>query len=91
MNAPRVGIHLYIELVASIKTTGIMINRLYTIRLRNFGIAFSRAICVIVKYFGKLLLKTVLSVQSSLVFNMFNDLPREIHNLKTRTVTFHQL
>ena len=53
-----VVIHLHTELDAPIKTTGIMMNCLYTIRLRNYGIALSSAICVIVKYFGKLLLKT---------------------------------
>ena len=50
---PLVVIHLHTELVSSIKTTGIMINR-----LRNYG-SLSQAICVIVKYFGKLLLKTI--------------------------------
>ena len=30
-------IRLHRELVASVKTTGIKINRLYTIRLRKFG------------------------------------------------------
>ena len=32
-----------------------MVNRLYTIRLRNFGILFSRAIFFSVKYVGKLI------------------------------------
>ena len=57
-----VVIHLYTELVATIKTTGITINCLYTIRLRNFGFAFSRAMCVIVEYVGKSSLKTVIRV-----------------------------
>ena len=38
---------------------GYNFNCLYTIPLCNFSIAFSHAICVIVKYFGKLLLKTI--------------------------------
>ena len=32
-----------------------------TIRLRNYGIVLSQTICVIVKYFGKLLLKNIFS------------------------------
>ena len=50
MNSPGVMIDLHIELVVSIKTTGIIANSLYTVRLRNFGIAFGQAISVIVKY-----------------------------------------
>ena len=55
------------EMVATITNTGI-INRLYTIQLHDFGFAFSRAICVIVKYVDKSLLKTVISVLTSLIF-----------------------
>ena len=58
MNAPWAVINLHIELVASIKTTGIVTNGLYTIRLLNFGIVFRQAICDIVKYIGKALLET---------------------------------
>ena len=61
MVVPLVVIHLHKELVAPIKITGIMINCLYAIRLRNYGIALSQAIYVIVKYFGKSLLKTIFS------------------------------
>ena len=44
----KLVIHLYTELVASIETPGLLIYRQYIIWLRNFGIAFSHAICVIV-------------------------------------------
>ena len=44
---------------------GIMFNCLYTIPLCDFGLAFSHAICVFVKYFGKLLLKTIWQPKSS--------------------------
>ena len=49
-------IDIHMELIASIETTGFIINDLYTIRLRNFGscIAFSRAICGILAYIGRL-------------------------------------
>ena len=57
--------HLYTKLAASIITMGIMFNCLYTIPLCNFDIAFSHAICVIVKYFGKLLLKYIWQPKSS--------------------------
>ena len=39
-------------------------NCLYTLRLRYYVTALSQEICVIVRYFGKLLLKTILSLQS---------------------------
>ena len=45
-----------------------MFNCLDTILLCNFGIAFSHAICVIVKYFGKLLSKTIWQPKSSPIF-----------------------
>ena len=61
MVGPCVIIYLYRELVTPIKTTGIMINCLYTIQFRYYGIVLIEAICVIVKYFGKLLLKTFFS------------------------------
>ena len=50
-------IDLHMELVASIETTGTIMSGQYTIRLRNIGIAFSQAICVIVKYISKALLE----------------------------------
>ena len=58
MNAPCAVIDLHIELVASIKTTGIIINGLYTIRIRNIAFRRRRAIYVIVKYIGKAFLET---------------------------------
>ena len=39
-------------------TTVIIIDKLYTPRWGNFGIAFSQAICVTGKYTGKALLET---------------------------------
>ena len=42
----------------AVKTTEIMIAYKYTIPLCNFGFAYRNAICVIVKDFGKALLKT---------------------------------
>ena len=55
-----------------------------TIPLCNFGIAFSHAICVIVKYFGKLLLKTtsIWQPKSSPIFYY----PGENRNLKPPNV-----
>ena len=52
-NSPKIewwhlGFYLYTESVASIKTTGIKLNRLYTIWFRNFGIALCRVICAVV-------------------------------------------
>ena len=58
MNLPWAVIDFDVELVASIKVTGIIINDLCRIRLRNFVIAFSWMIRVIVKYIGKALLET---------------------------------
>ena len=58
---------------------GVMFNCLYTIPLCNFGIAFSHAICVIVKYFGKLLLETIWQPKPSQIFYY----PGENHNLKS--------
>ena len=50
-----------------------------TLPLCNFGIAFSHAICVIVKYFGKLLLKTIWQPKFSPIFYY----PGENRNLKS--------
>ena len=50
---------------------------LYTIPLCNFGFAFSHAICVIVKNFGKALLNT----KSSPIF-FDTNYPGENRNLK---------
>ena len=57
MVGPCVVMYLHTELVASIQTTGIIMNCLYTVPLCNFGFACSHAICVIFKYFGKALLR----------------------------------
>ena len=57
---------------------GIIFYCLYTIPLCNFGIAFSHAICVIIKYFGELLSKTILQPKSSPIFY-----PGENRNLKS--------
>ena len=59
-----------------------MFNCLYTIPLCNFGIAFSHAICVIVNYFGKLLLKTIWQPKASPIFYH----PGENRSLKSSTV-----
>ena len=59
MNGRGLGRNILIHIVvASIKTTGMIMNCLYTIPLCNFGFAFRHATCVIVKDFGKALLKT---------------------------------
>ena len=63
-----------------------MFNCLYTIPLCNFGIAFSHAICVIVKYFGKLLLKLFGSLNPP-QFSIDENYPKENHNLKLPSVT----
>ena len=52
----------------TLKTMDIMFFYLYTLPLCNFGIALSHAICVIVKYFGELLSKTIWQAKSSLIF-----------------------
>ena len=57
LNGRVLGRNTLHTLVASMKTMGIMINYLYTLPLYNFGIVFSHTICVIVKYFGRSLLK----------------------------------
>ena len=41
----------------------------YEIQLRNYGIAFSQPVILIVNSFGKSLLKTMVSLQSSLSVN----------------------
>ena len=82
-----VVIYLPTELVAPIKTTCTMINCLYAIRLRNYGIALTQAICVIVKYFGKLLLKIIFSSYSPRFF-MDKNYPQENCNLKEGTIIF---
>ena len=79
-------IHLYTQLAASIITMGIMFNCLYTIPLCNFGIAYSHAICIIVKYFGKLLLKTINFVQPN--FSPIFYYPGENRNLKSLNVAY---
>ena len=59
-----------------------MFNYLHTIPLCNFGIAFSHSICVIVEYFGKLLLKTIWQPKSSPIFYY----PGENRNLKLPSI-----
>ena len=59
-----------------------MFNCLYKTTLCNFGIAFGHAICVIAKYFGKLLLKTIRQPKSSPIFYH----PGENRNLKSPNV-----
>ena len=49
--------YLHIELASSIASTSNMINRQYTIPLRNYGIAFSQAICLILKILWKVIAK----------------------------------
>ena len=66
MKAPLAVIALHIEVIAFVKTIGMAL--LNTIRLRNFGIAFSQAKCVIVEYICKTFLKSVLSVNSPLIY-----------------------
>ena len=85
MVVPFFVIHLHTELFASIKIKGIMINCLYIIRLRHYAIALSQAICVIIKYFGKSLLKTIFSCNPSR-FSIDKNYPREIHNLELNIV-----
>ena len=57
-------------------------------RFSNYVIALSKAICGIVKYFGKLLLKTIFSLYD---FLLIKNYPREIRNLKFDKVDKYRL